>query len=86
MYDGVVDAAGGKTLAAALSQVRRHGCIAASGNAAGAELVTTVYPFILHGVTLAGIDPNTASVQDRFTAWQRLHTLIPEHEIDQLSM
>jgi len=68
VYDGVVDAAGGKTLAAALSQVRWHGCTAASGNAAGAELVTTVYPVILRGVTLAGIDSNTASVQDRFTA------------------
>ena len=85
-YDGVIDAAGGKVLAAALAQVRRHGCIAASGNAAGAELTTTVYPFILRGVTLAGIDSNTASVQDRLTAWQRLHALIPEHEVDQLSM
>lgn len=86
MYDGVVDAAGGKVLAAALAQVRRHGCIAASGNAAGAELTTTVYPFILRGVTLAGIDSNTASMQHRLTAWQRLQALIPEHEVDQLSM
>lgn len=86
LYDGVIDAAGGKVLAAALAQVRRHGCIAASGNAAGAELTTTVYPFILRGVTLAGIDSNTASVQDRLTAWQRLHAIIREHEVDQLSM
>ncbi len=86
LYDGVIDAAGGKVLAAALAQVRRHGCIATSGNAAGAELTTTVYPFILRGVTLAGIDSNTASVKDRLTAWQRLHALIPEHEVDQLSM
>ncbi len=86
LYDGVIDAAGGKVLAAALAQVRRHGCIATSGNAAGAELTTTVYPFILRGVTLAGIDSNTASVQDRLTAWQQLHALICEHEVDQLSM
>lgn len=86
LYDGVIDAAGGKVLAAALAQVRRHGCIAASGNAAGAELTTTVYPFILRGVTLAGIDSNTASEQDRLTAWQRLHALISENEVDQLSM
>ena len=86
LYDGVIDAAGGKVLAAALAKVRRHGCIAASGNAAGTELTTTVYPFILRGVTLAGIDSNTASMQDRLTAWRRLHALIPEHEVDQLSM
>ncbi len=85
-YDGVVDAAGGEVLSAALAQVKRHGCIAASGNAAGAELATTVYPFILRGVTLAGIDSNTASVEDRKIAWHRLNALIPEDEVDQLSM
>lgn len=86
LYDGVIDAVGGKVLSAALSQVRRHGCIAASGNVAGAELNTTVYPFILRGVTLAGIDSNTASPSDRLVAWERLQSLIPENEIDQLSM
>lgn len=86
LYDGVIDAAGGKVLAAALVQVRRHGCIAASGNAAGAGLTTTVYPFILRGITLAGIDSNMASMQDRLIAWQRLHALIGENEVDQLSM
>ncbi len=86
LYDGVIEAAGGNILAAALAQVRRHGCIASSGNAAGAELSTTVYPFILRGVTLAGIDSNTSSRQNRLTAWQCLHALIPEDEVDQLSM
>ena len=85
-YDGVVDAAGGKALSAALPQVRLHGCVAASGNAAGVELNTTVYPFILRGITLAGIDSNTAPVQDRVIAWERLQKLIPEQEADQLLM
>ena len=85
-YDGVVDAAGGTALSAALAQVRVHGCVAASGNAAGAELNTTVYPFILRGITLAGIDSNTAPVQDRLIAWERLQKLIPEQEADQLLM
>ncbi len=85
-YDGVVDAAGGEVLSAALAKVRPHGCVAASGNAAGAKLSTTVYPFILRGITLVGIDSNTASVEDRQIAWQRLTTLIPEDEVDQLSM
>ena len=85
-YDGVVDAAGGVALSAALPQVRVHGCVAASGNAAGAELNTTVYPFILRGITLAGIDSNTAPVRNRLIAWGRLQTLISEQEADQLLM
>ena len=85
-YDGVVDAAGGTALSAALPQVRVHGCVAASGNAAGVELNTTVYPFILRGITLAGIDSNTAPVRDRLIAWERLQTLISEQEADQLLM
>lgn len=85
-YDGVVDAAGGTALSAALPQVRVHGCVAASGNAAGVELNTTVYPFILRGITLAGIDSNTAPVRDRLIAWERLQTLISDQEADQLLM
>ncbi len=86
LYDGVADAAGGNILAAALPQVKRHGCVAASGNAAGAKLVTTVYPFILRGITLAGIDSNTASLEDRQIAWQRLSALLSQDEVSQLSM
>ena len=85
-YDGVVDAAGGTALSAALPQVRVHGCVAVSGNAAGSKLNTTVYPFILRGITLAGIDSNTALVRDRMVAWERLQILIPEQEADQLLM
>ena len=85
-FDGVVDAVGGKVLAAALAQVKPHGCIAVSGNAAGAEFSTTVYPFILRGITLAGIDSNYASIEHRRIAWERLRSLLSEHEIDQLSM
>ena len=75
-WGGAVDAAGGAGLAAVLAQIRRHGCVAVSGNAAGAALHTTVYPFILRGVTLAGIDSNTATMQDRLTAWRRLNDLV----------
>jgi acrylyl-CoA reductase (NADPH) len=85
-YDGVVDAAGGTALSAALPQVRVHGCVAVSGNAAGVELKTTVYPFILRGITLAGINSNTAPVRDRLIAWERLQTLISEQEAEKLLM
>lgn len=85
-WDGAIDAAGGTQLAAVLAGTRRHGCVAASGNAGGAELRTTVYPFILRGVTLAGVDSNTATVRDRRIAWARLHEMVSESDADRLLM
>ena len=86
LYDGVVDTVGGRVLSAALSQVKCHGCVAASGNVAGAEFQTSVYPFILRGVTLAGIDSNTTRIKDRITVWKRLNALISESDADQVLM
>ena len=85
-WDGAVDAAGGAALAAVLPQIKRHGCVAASGNAAGASLATTVFPFILRGVTLAGIDSNTATLEDRTEAWNRLADLVSGDDAERLLM
>ncbi|WP_412067758.1 MDR family oxidoreductase [Rubrivirga sp. IMCC43871] len=72
VWAGAVDSVGGTTLATLLAQSGRHACVAACGLAGGAELATTVFPFILRGVTLAGIDSNTAPVALRQQAWQAL--------------
>ena len=71
-WAGVVDAVGGAVLANALAQTRPGGVVAACGLAGSADLPTTVMPFILRGVTLAGIDSVWASCGDRMTAWERL--------------
>ncbi|MEM1118776.1 MAG: MDR family oxidoreductase [Bacteroidota bacterium] len=71
-WAGAVDSVGGSTLATLLATTRRHGCVAACGLAGGAGLKTTVFPFILRGVTLAGIDSNTAPTDVRVRAWGRL--------------
>lgn len=76
-WAGVVDTVGGQTLAAAVAATRTHGVVAACGNAGGAELHTTVFPFILRGVTLAGIDSNTCPVPRRRAAWDRLARDLP---------
>ncbi len=86
IYDGVIDTVGGATLSAALARVKRYGCVAAVGNVGGAELITTVYPFILRGVTLSGIDSNTVQVEERLTAWQRLQALLSTQDVNQLFM
>ncbi len=77
-FCGAVDAAGGNSLAAVLSLLQRHGSVAACGNAAGTALNTTVFPFILRGVNLLGIDSNTSPRAKRVAAWRRLAALLTE--------
>lgn len=71
-WAGAVDAVGGATLATIITQLERHASVAAFGNAGGHELHTSVFPFILRGVNLLGIDSNTCPNDRRQTAWQRL--------------
>jgi acrylyl-CoA reductase (NADPH) len=71
-WAGVVDAVGSHTLANALAQTRYGGVVAACGLAQGADLATTVMPFILRGVTLAGVDSVMAPLAKRQRAWERL--------------
>ena len=69
---GVVDAVGSHTLANALAQTRYGGVVAACGLAQGMDLPTSVMPFILRGVTLAGVDSVMAPLRKRQCAWDRL--------------
>ena len=71
-WAAVVDAVGSHTLANALAQTRYGGVVAACGLAQGADLPGSVMPFILRGVTLAGIDSVMAPLARREEAWQRL--------------
>ena len=77
-WAGGIDTVGGATLAALLSQTGRHGAVAACGLAGGSELNTTVFPFILRGVSLHGIDSNTCPPDVRREAWQRLARDLPK--------
>lgn len=78
-WAGVVDTVGGSLLADVLRAVRPGGAVAAIGMAAGADLLTSVHPFILRGVTLAGIDAASLPTQaERTVLWQRLAVLWPQ--------
>jgi acrylyl-CoA reductase (NADPH) len=81
-WAGAVDTLGGPALAALISQTGRHGSIAACGLAASPELSTTVFPFILRGITLVGIDSNTCPFERRLVAWRRLATLPASETFD----
>jgi acrylyl-CoA reductase (NADPH) len=67
-----VDTVGGGILATLLSQIKDEGIVAACGNAAGIDLHTTVFPFILRGVTLRGISSVMAATERRRRAWKLL--------------
>ena len=77
-WAGVIDTVGGPLLADVLRSVRGGGVVAAIGMAGGAELPTTVHPFILRGVTLVGIDAATQLSQaDRRLLWGELAAFWP---------
>jgi acrylyl-CoA reductase (NADPH) len=77
-WAGVVDTVGGSLLADILRSVRIGGAVAAIGMAGGADLVTTVHPFILRGVTLAGIDIAVQPTQEeKQRLWGRLAAAWP---------
>ena len=71
-WAAVIDAVGSHTLANACAQTRYGGVVAACGLAQGADFPATVMPFILRGVTLAGIDSVLAPLPKRQQAWDRL--------------
>ncbi len=71
-WAGVVDSVGSHTLANACASTRYGGAVAACGLAAGMDFPATVAPFILRGVTLAGVDSVMAPMALRREAWQRL--------------
>jgi putative YhdH/YhfP family quinone oxidoreductase len=77
-WAGVVDTVGGALLANVLRAVRPGGGVAAVGMAGGADLLTSVHPFILRGVTLAGIDAASLPTQaERAVLWERLAAFWP---------
>jgi acrylyl-CoA reductase (NADPH) len=72
LWAGAIDCVGGKTLASILPSVQYGGVVAASGMTGGVELATSVFPFILRGIRLIGIDSVQASISKRIKVWQRL--------------
>lgn len=84
-WAGAIDAVGGNTLAAIIAQLQRHASVAAFGNAGGHEVHTTVFPFILRGVNLLGIDSNTCPNDRRVTAWTRLADLLADDVLDRIT-
>jgi acrylyl-CoA reductase (NADPH) len=71
-WAGAIDTVGSHTLVNALAATRPGGTVVTCGIAGGLELPGTVLPFIVRGVSLAGIDSTTAPMPRRLEAWSRL--------------
>jgi acrylyl-CoA reductase (NADPH) len=71
-WAGAVDVVGSHTLANVCATTRYGGVVTACGLAGGMDLPASVAPFILRGVTLAGVDSVMAPRELRLQAWQRL--------------
>ncbi len=83
-WAAAVDSVGSQTLATVLAQTAYGGCVAACGLAGGIDLPSTVMPFILRGVTLAGIDSVMAPAAKRRRAWDALAELIDTEKLRQV--
>jgi putative YhdH/YhfP family quinone oxidoreductase len=77
MWGGVVDCVGGVALAEALRTVRYGGAVVASGLTGGNTLNTTVFPFIVRGVALLGIDTVATPIEERRALWVEMADAFP---------
>ncbi|WP_312053007.1 MDR family oxidoreductase [Pantoea brenneri] len=84
-WAAAIDSVGSHTLANVLAATQRDGAVAACGMAQGLDLPTSVAPFILRGVTLAGVDSVMSPIPLRQQAWQRLGELLDSDLLSQLT-
>lgn len=84
-WAGAVDCVGGQTLATIISALRYGAAVAASGNTGGLELATTVFPFILRGVSLLGIDSVACEIGRRREVWSRIAADLRPRGLDDIA-
>ncbi|MGB6382398.1 MAG: YhdH/YhfP family quinone oxidoreductase [Syntrophobacteria bacterium] len=73
-WAGVVDAVGGEILSTAIRATKLHGAVTCCGNVASPDLPINVYPFILRGISLVGIDSQSFPMTFRRQTWEKIAT------------
>ena len=71
LFSCAIDTVGGNVLSKMLPQISPHGVVACCGNVAGIEVNTTVFPFILRGISLCGIDSAESAIDFKSSIWQK---------------
>jgi alcohol dehydrogenase len=72
LWHAAIDAAGGNMLVSIIKQLQPQSSVACCGLVAGTELPLTIYPFILRGINVLGIDSAELPLDDKITIWQRM--------------
>ncbi|WP_226677820.1 NADPH:quinone oxidoreductase family protein [Mesobacillus jeotgali] len=72
LWAAAIDPVGGKSLTAILSKLEYNGSAAVSGLTGGTDIPATVFPFILRGINLLGIDSVYCPMETRKLLWQRI--------------
>lgn len=72
IWAGVIDTVGGEILASAIKSTDLQGVVTCCGNVASPDLPLTVFPFILRGISLLGIDSQNCPMERRKKVWQHL--------------
>jgi acrylyl-CoA reductase (NADPH) len=80
---GAIDTVGGNMLATALKSTNYGGSVTCCGNVASPELLTSVYPFILRGITLYGVDSVQCPMDLRVKIWSALANKWKPHNLNQ---
>ncbi|TDL75544.1 acryloyl-CoA reductase [Rhodococcus qingshengii] len=84
LWAAVVDPVGGESLAAILSKIHYNGSVAVSGLTGGGNVPTTVFPFILRGINLLGIDSVYCPMEVRKPLWERMATDFKPEVLDSI--
>ena len=71
LFSCAIDTVGGSVLSKILPQISSHGVVACCGNVGGIEVNTTVFPFILRGISLCGIDSAEALIEFKTSLWKK---------------
>ena len=71
-WAGAIDTVGGATLENVVKSTNQYGIVTCCGNVASADLNLTVFPFILRGITLAGISSQNQAIEERISLWKYL--------------
>ena len=80
-WAAAVDCVGGETLAAVIRSLRYGGSVAASGLTGGNAFGSTVYPFIVRGVALLGVDSVLTPIEERRAVWANVRSDFPEETV-----
>ena len=85
IYDVAIDVVGGEILSGLLTCLKRNGVIACCGNVGGPNFSTSVFPFILRGNKLLGVDSAERSLNQKESLWEKISDEWMLHDIEKYS-